>query len=94
MVGLLRGVGFLRRMLRDCRLAIGLVRDFVRGRYRRVPGHTILALLLAALYVLSPVDLIPDLLPIIGLVDDVVVATVCLALVEKDLREYEIWSGR
>lgn len=33
------------------------------------------------LYVLSPLDLIPDFIPIIGYIDDAMVVAACLALV-------------
>ena len=45
----------------------------------RVPRRAKLAVLVAGLWVLSPVDLIPEFLPVIGPLDDVVVV-VALAL--------------
>jgi uncharacterized membrane protein YkvA (DUF1232 family) len=47
-------------------------------RDRRVPLAAKLALVLAALWVLSPVDLVPEFLPVIGPLDDI--AVVALAL--------------
>jgi uncharacterized membrane protein YkvA (DUF1232 family) len=46
----------------------------------RVPRRAKLAVLVAGLWVLSPVDLIPEFLPVIGPLDDVVVVVVALAL--------------
>ena len=40
----------------------------------RVPRRAKLAVLVAGLWVLSPIDLIPEFLPVIGPLDDVVVA--------------------
>ena len=42
-------------------------------RHPDVPGRAKVALVLAGLYVLSPIDLIPEFLPVIGPLDDVVV---------------------
>ncbi len=44
----------------------------------RVPRRVKVAVAIAALWVLSPVDLIPEFLPIIGPLDDVVVVALAL----------------
>jgi uncharacterized membrane protein YkvA (DUF1232 family) len=36
-------------------------------------GFVVLILILALLYIISPIDLIPDPIPVVGLVDDVAV---------------------
>jgi uncharacterized membrane protein YkvA (DUF1232 family) len=46
----------------------------------RTPGAAKLTALLAVLYVLSPVDLIPDVVPLLGWLDDGVVAMLLLRL--------------
>src|SRR5207302_6682340 len=44
----------------------------------RVPGKVKVALLFAVLWVVSPIDLIPEFLPVIGPLDDVVVVALVL----------------
>jgi uncharacterized membrane protein YkvA (DUF1232 family) len=44
----------------------------------RVPRRAKVAVAFAGLWVLSPVDLIPEFLPVIGPLDDVVVVALCL----------------
>ncbi len=44
----------------------------------RVPTRAKVAVALAAIWVLSPVDLIPEFLPVIGPLDDVVVVAIAL----------------
>ena len=48
------------------------------GRDPRVPRRAKVAVALAALWVLSPVDLIPEFVPVIGPLDDVVVIALAL----------------
>jgi uncharacterized membrane protein YkvA (DUF1232 family) len=44
----------------------------------RVPRSAKIAVAFAGLWVLSPIDLIPEFLPVIGPLDDVVVVALCL----------------
>lgn len=46
----------------------------------------IFALVSAVLYGASPLDLIPDILPLIGIVDDAVIVTILLAVGIMQLR--------
>jgi uncharacterized membrane protein YkvA (DUF1232 family) len=57
------------------RLFAGLLRD------RRVPLHAKVILAIAALWLASPIDLIPEFIPIAGQLDDAIVAAVALRIV-------------
>lgn len=70
---------------------ISLVKNFVEGKYTAVPYGTIVAVVSALGYFLSPIDIIPDGLPGVGHVDDAVVITVCLACVKTDLEFFDEW---
>jgi uncharacterized membrane protein YkvA (DUF1232 family) len=62
----------------------------------RVPRRAKLAVALAGLWVLSPVDLIPEFLPVIGPLDDVVVVALALRYAARRVpREVllEAWPG-
>lgn len=86
-----RDNGPLRRLLDDSRLLLGLVQDVRRGRYTQVPVWTLSAAGFALLYVLNPVDVIPDALPLVGVLDDAAVVSACLVLLEQDLYDYRAW---
>ena len=47
-------------------------------RHPAVPRCAKIAVAFAALWVISPIDLIPEFLPVIGPLDDVVVVALCL----------------
>lgn len=49
----------------------------------RVPRRVKLAVAIAALWVLSPIDLIPEFLPVIGPLDDIVVVAIALRYAAK-----------
>src|SRR5215211_1112620 len=44
----------------------------------RVPGRAKVAILLAGLWLLSPIDLLPEFLPVVGPLDDVLVVALAL----------------
>jgi uncharacterized membrane protein YkvA (DUF1232 family) len=85
------GGGPLGRFVEDGRLALALVRDYAAGRYRTIPFGSLAAIVFALLYLLNPLDLIPDVIPIIGHLDDAAVLSVTLVLIEQDLHAYRTW---
>ncbi|MCK5130858.1 MAG: DUF1232 domain-containing protein [Candidatus Sabulitectum sp.] len=82
----------LGRFIADMKIMISLIKDFWNKNYREVPWWTIGAVVTALLYVLNPVDIIPDFIPFFGLLDDAAVVSACLFLVEKDLNRYKSWK--
>jgi uncharacterized membrane protein YkvA (DUF1232 family) len=73
-------------------LALECVRDVVRRRYR-LPWKTVAALTAALAYFLSPIDVVPDLIPLSGFVDDAAVLGLVFGAAEIDLRRYCTWRG-
>jgi uncharacterized membrane protein YkvA (DUF1232 family) len=84
--------GPLKRFIDDAKLLIAMVKDYWRKSYRQVPFGVIGAIVFTLIYILNPFDLIPDVLPVIGEVDDAAVFAACLMLIEGDLRKYEKWK--
>lgn len=89
-----KGDGPLGRFIADVKILFSLVGDYRRGSYREVPWTTIAGVVATLAYVLSPIDLIPDVLPVIGLVDDALVVGVCLTAIDADLQAYAEWKKR
>ena len=62
----------------------------------RVPRRAKIAVALAGLWVLSPIDLIPEFLPVIGPLDDVVVVALALRYAARRVPRAaleEAWAG-
>ncbi len=75
------------RLCKQFKLVYMMLRDWVRGTYQ-CPWKTIAGLTAAALYFINPFDIIPDLLPFIGLTDDASVMLLAISLNHFDLLEY------
>jgi uncharacterized membrane protein YkvA (DUF1232 family) len=73
---------------------ISMIRSFVKKEYTEVPIGSILAMIGALLYLILPVDLIPDAIPAVGHLDDMAVLAACLKLADSDIREYRAWRER
>lgn len=84
--------GPLRRFIEDFKLLLAITKDYFNGNYKEVPFWSIAAIVAALLYILSPVDLIPDFIPVIGYVDDALVVGACLRMIETDLHRYKKWK--
>ncbi|AAZ18689.1 conserved hypothetical protein [Psychrobacter arcticus 273-4] len=84
----------LERYTKDLLLLMSLVKDYYQGNYRNIPYKTISAAVVGLLYVINPIDLIPDFIPFIGQVDDALVLKFCLKLIKKDLLKYQTWKDK
>ena len=70
---------------------ISMIRSYVKKEYTKAPVGTIVAIISAIAYFLSPVDVIPDGIPVAGYVDDAAIITACLSIVDSDIKEYILW---
>ena len=84
--------GPLKRFVEDARLLIALIKDYRGNRYRQVPYGIIAAAVFGLLYVFNPFDLVPDVLPFVGAVDDATVIGACLLMMEQDLNKFRSWK--
>jgi len=87
-----KGSGKLKRFSADIKLMFSMIRDYWNGSYRDVPWKSIAAMAGALLYVMNPLDFIPDVIIGIGFLDDVGVVALCLKWVESDLHKYAAWK--
>lgn len=76
----------------DAATLIRLVREVLRGGYRKLPKRTLVAMVAALIYLVSPLDLLPDVLPLLGFVDDAAVLFWVVRQVRRDLEEFRGWE--
>ena len=90
---LFKRVKVLAKYFNDLCEILELLRDRATGVYTETPWTTIAALTGALLYVLSPIDLVFDFIPIIGFLDDAVVIGLAIKLAQPDLAKYRAWKA-
>ena len=84
--------GPLAEVWDQLKLMIQMIRAWVGGQYREVPTTSLIAIIAGLTYLLSPIDLIPDMIPVLGYLDDIFVLGVVFTQVAKDLRAFEAWQ--
>ncbi len=73
------------------KLLFEMLRDYKKGNYKDTPWRSVAGITFALLYILNPLDLVPDVIPFIGVLDDLTVFTVTLNLIGKDFDNYKLW---
>jgi uncharacterized membrane protein YkvA (DUF1232 family) len=76
---------YLQTMLR-------LVRAYERDEYKQVSTDALMWIVAALNYLVNPVDLIPDMTPLIGLVDDAIVIEFVADKTRQTLDDFMIWE--
>jgi len=85
-------LGLWGRLVEDLKLLCGLTKAYWKGEYRAVSVLSFIVFGFAIAYVLIPIDIISDFVPVVGQVDDSIVVIVCLFLLERDLHKYKKWK--
>jgi len=81
----------LEKFWEDIKILYAMLSDSVKGRYK-VPLRTLGAVVFTLLYFVNPFDIIPDLIPLIGYIDDAFVLSLCIKFIGTDLKEYRLWK--
>lgn len=82
----------IKQFWEDLKLMVGMIIDYVKGNYDSVPWNTIAAVTGAVIYFVSPIDVIPDFIPVAGYVDDALVIKLALDFIGQDLSKYKEWK--
>ncbi len=87
-----RPPGSLAEWWQELQLMVSLLNDYRKGDYRAVPWKVIAAITGAVIYFVSPLDVVPDFLPLAGYLDDALVIKLALDLARSDLARYAHWK--
>ena len=76
----------------DIAVLLSLIRAYVKKQYTDVSPSTIMLAVAGLIYVVTPVDLIPDYILGPGLLDDAAVIGIVLQAIQMDLNKYKKWQ--
>lgn len=83
----------MHRAADQTKLIIELVEDFRVGNYQAIPWRSLAIGAAALLYVISPLDVLPDFIAAIGTLDDLAVMALASRWMRDDLRAYCEFKG-
>ena len=69
-----------------------LIKASVSGEYTGVPTSTVAAAVAVLIYFLSPIDLIPDFIPVLGLLDDVALVAWFSTTLKHEMDKFHEWE--
>ncbi|MBB6003140.1 YkvA family protein [Arcicella rosea] len=69
-----------------------MVKAYATGRYKIIPWASILKIIASLIYFISPFDLIPDFLPLIGLSDDLALVMWLFTSLKTDIDNFIAWE--
>ncbi|WP_300409240.1 YkvA family protein [Lagierella sp.] len=78
----------------DLSAVFGLVGDFLTGKYKEVSKTSLLLIIGSFLYLLNPMDIVPDFIIGIGFLDDLAIFTYMIKKIQGELDKYKIWKEK
>lgn len=83
----------LNDRMSDFKVLIAMVRDVWGGRYKMNKWN--MSIIIGTIvYVVSPVDAIPDFIPMAGWLDDVTIVGYALSKLSEEIRKYKEFSQK
>lgn len=70
-----------------------LLKAYASGDYRALPWKTLLRMIAVLIYFVSPIDILPDFLPIVGLTDDIALMLWLFNGIRDDIDKFRDWEN-
>ena len=86
------GKSSIQDIKKDLLLLVRLIKRWSKGEYKDVSKKTIVSIIATLLYFVNPIDIIPDILPIIGFADDTAILLYVLNLVGHEVDSFKEWE--
>jgi uncharacterized membrane protein YkvA (DUF1232 family) len=82
----------LRRIWDYLDLLLSMLYNSYNGKYP-IPKKTVIVGIFALLYLINPIDIIPDFIPLLGFADDLAALAFAASLIKDDLNKYRVWKN-
>ncbi|WP_276495939.1 YkvA family protein [Pontibacter litorisediminis] len=69
-----------------------MARAYVRGDYRDISRKSMMIGVAVLLYLVTPLDIIPDFIPVVGLMDDISLMAWFVDAFSKEINKYREWE--
>lgn len=80
------------RFFRNLKFLLPMLQDSKSGKYKKFPWKSVLGIIAAVLYVITPLDLIPEFIIGFGFIDDFAVSLLAMKAIDMDIEHYKMWQ--
>ncbi|AMW82463.1 DUF1232 domain-containing protein [Pseudomonas yamanorum] len=84
----------LGKLKDDLKLLQALCLAYWRGEYRAISPKALISVVAGLMYFLSPIDAIPDFIPVLGMLDDIAVLAWVMKTLDGELSAFRAWRER
>ena len=82
----------LRELNTKLEILLRMFQSHINGEYRAFPVSTIVLIVFALVYFITPTDLIPDFIPALGFTDDATVVLLIVKKLNRDIKKFYEWE--
>lgn len=83
----------LKEIIEKLQLLFEVLQAWYKGTYKEIPKGSIIMIIASILYFVSPADLIPDFVPVVGYLDDAAVIAFAIKQLNADLEQFKVWKA-
>lgn len=83
----------LMSLWEDLKIALELVKDWIKGEYKDLSKNSVIMIIISLLYLVNPFDIIPDFI-IGGFIDDAAVIAYIFKKIASEINLYKEWRNR
>ncbi len=88
----LGNISFLKKWFLDVPKLCDMLIDTINGVYKNIPYSSLVMVVTAIIYTVSPVDILCDTIPVLGVLDDAALLNIVLKTIKNDLESYTTWK--
>ena len=70
---------------------VNLIKYYASGEYRDIETKNLVLILAALIYLVSPIDFIPDFIPVLGFADDIALLTFVYNAMKEEIDKFELY---
>lgn len=70
-----------------------MLRSYINGDYKKLPWKSLLLIAAGLVYFVSPIDVIPDFIPVAGYLDDMTVILWIVNAIREDVENFQEWES-
>jgi uncharacterized membrane protein YkvA (DUF1232 family) len=83
----------LEKIREQLKALIRMIQAWRNGEYHELPLRTVVVVVAAILYFVTPIDLIPDFIPFTGFLDDATVIALVFKSIRNQVQAFMLWES-